>query len=368
MDALPVEELTGVPYASTKRQVDSDGIEKPVMHACGHDMHVGMCFPSVLVCNIETLLLTRLRCEACLLGAAKVLSRARRSWSGTLVVLFQPNEERGAGARAMVDAGLYDPLRVACPIPDVVLGQHVMPFRAGMVGTRRGIMAPAADGIEITVFGRGGHASQPHKTIDPLMLACHIVVRLQTIVSREVPPSDEAVLTVGCIEAGTTENIIADSATIKLTIRNNNVATREHVLRAMKRIVHAECLASNSPKPPIFTETVSAPPTINDDEVTARLESAFSTAFGEDYIKDAAGLGGSEDFSILASAIDRPYCYWTFGGSDRVKWDEAERRGTVEDDIPTNHSPFFAPEIEPTLKSGTRALITAVISYLGKNV
>lgn len=303
--------------------------------------------------------------KACLLGAAKVLGRARRSWSGTLVVLFQPNEERGAGARAMIDAGLYDPLRVACPIPDVVLGQHVMPFRAGMVGTRRGTMAASADGFQITVFGRGGHASQPHKTIDPLILACHIVVRLQTIISREVPPSHEAVLTVGSIVAGTTENIIANSATIKLTIRNNNVETRQHVLKAMKRIVRAECLASDSPEPPIFVETVSAPPTINDNEVTAQLESAFSATFGQDYIRDAAGLGGSEDFSILASAIDRPYCYWTFGGIDRAKWDDAERRGTIEDDIPTNHSPFFIPEIEPTLKSGTRALISAAMSFLG---
>lgn len=302
---------------------------------------------------------------ACLLGAAKVLSRARPCWNGTLVVLFQPNEERGAGARAMVDAGLYDPSRVACPIPDVVLGQHVMPFRAGMVGTRRGIMAAAADGIQITVFGRGGHASQPHKTIDPLVLACHIVVRLQTIISREVSPSHEAVLTVGSLEAGTTENIIADSATIKLTVRNNNVETREHVLKAIKRIVHAECLASDSPKPPIFSDTVVAPPTINDDAVTAQLESAFSATFGQDYIRNAVGLGGSEDFSVLASAIDRPYCYWTLGGIDRAKWDLAEKRGTIEDDIPTNHSPFFIPEIEPTLKSGTRAFIAAVISFLG---
>jgi len=282
-------------------------------------------------------------------------------------VLFQPSEERGVGAREMVEAGLYDPARIACPIPDVVLGQHVMPFRAGMVGTRKGAMADSADGFAITVFGRGGHASQPHTTIDPVVLASHIVVRLQTIVSREAPPSHNVVLTVGAIEAGMTENIIADYAVIKMTIRSNNAETREKVIKAMKRIVRAECVASDSPKEPIIQETTMVPSTINDEEVTARLELAFSETFGADYIKDAPGLGGSEDFDNLATAIDKPYCFWTFGGSERVKWDEAEKKGTIQEDIPTNHSPYFAPEVEPTLRSGVRALISASLAFLGSS-
>lgn len=300
-----------------------------------------------------------------MLGAAKILSRSTTPWSGTLVVLFQPSEERAFGAKAMVDAGLYDPDKIACPVPDVVLGQHVMPFRAGMVGTCQGVMAASADGFNVTVYGRGGHASQPHTTIDPVVLASHIVVRLQTIVSREAPPSHNVVLTVGSIDAGLTENIIADYATIKLTIRSNYVETREKVINAMKRIVRAECAASDSPKEPVFQETTVVPFTVNDEGVTTQLESAFSAAFGTDYIKDAPGLGGSEDFANLAIPINKPYCYWTLGGIDRAKWDEAERKGTIQEDIPTNHSPFFAPEVEPTLSGGVRALVAASMSFLG---
>ena len=179
-DALPVEELTGLEYASKVREVDvEDGIEKPVMHACGHDMHV-----------------------AIQLAVAETLHKAQKEWKGTLVVLFQPNEERGGGATAMIADGLYDPAKHACPIPDVVLGQHVMPYPTGTVGSRAGPFASAADSFRLTVYGRGGHASQPHRTVDPVVMAAHIIVRLQTLVSREVDPAEAAVITVGSVQAG----------------------------------------------------------------------------------------------------------------------------------------------------------------------
>jgi amidohydrolase len=164
-DALPIEERTGLPYASKKRMADADGVDKPVMHACGHDMHI-----------------------SCMLGAAEALVSARETWSGTLVLVFQPAEERGTGAQAMVDDGLYDPERHAIPVPDVVLGAHVMPHRAGVIGTRRGLLMSAADSMRVTLHGRGGHASMPHRLVDPVVMAASTVMRLQTIVSREVDP------------------------------------------------------------------------------------------------------------------------------------------------------------------------------------
>lgn len=164
-DALPIQERTGLPYASKKRMADADGIEKPVMHACGHDMHI-----------------------SCMLGAAEALVAARESWGGTLVLAFQPAEERGTGAQAMIDDGLYDPKGHNVPIPDIVLGAHVMPHRAGVIGTRRGLIMSAADSMRVTLHGRGGHASMPHRLVDPVVMAASTVMKLQTIVSREVDP------------------------------------------------------------------------------------------------------------------------------------------------------------------------------------
>jgi amidohydrolase len=164
-DALPIEERTGLAYASKKRMRDADGVDKPVMHACGHDMHI-----------------------SCLLGAAEALVSAREEWAGTLVLIFQPAEERGTGAQAMVDDGLYDPERHGVPVPDIVLGAHVMPHRAGVIGTRRGLLMSAADSMRVTLHGRGGHASMPHRLVDPVVMAASTVMRLQTIVSREVDP------------------------------------------------------------------------------------------------------------------------------------------------------------------------------------
>lgn len=220
MDALFVKEETGLEYAShAKMTDDADGSEKSVMHACGHDMHI-----------------------TCLLAAADWLARkeVREKWGGTLVVVFQPNEERGEGAKAMVDGGLYEKV----PVPDVVFGQHVMPLKTGKVAVKNGTTVAAADSFKITLFGRGGHGSMPHLCIDPVVLAANVIVRLQGVVAREVDPQEPAVLTVGSVQAGQTENVIADQAVLKVDIRSQDGATRERVLKAMRRIVEKVCALS----------------------------------------------------------------------------------------------------------------------------
>ncbi|KAJ6179239.1 hypothetical protein N7519_009700 [Penicillium mononematosum] len=287
MDALPVKELTGLPYASSVTMADADGIEKPVMHACGHDMHI-----------------------TCLLAAAEVLARAQNAWSGTLIVLFQPNEERGGGAQAMVDDGLYSII----PMPDYVFGQHVMRMRAGRVGSRPGTIMAAADSLKITLYGRGGHGSQPHQTVDPVLLAAHVVVRLQGIVSREVDANDLAVVTVGSLQAGQTENIIADRAEIGIDFRTVKLETREKIISAIRRIVEAECVASGSPKPPLFTPTRRFPPTDNDKHLTSQLAASFADHF-EDFDVDTPRTNVSEDFSTLGTSQGLPCSFWFIGGN-----------------------------------------------------
>ncbi|KAG9240494.1 hypothetical protein BJ878DRAFT_430164 [Calycina marina] len=347
-DALPVKELTGLEYASEVREVDlEDGNEKPVMHACGHDMHI-----------------------TCMLAAATTLYAAKEQWSGTLVILFQPNAERGAGAKAMIADGLYDEKRHACPVPDIVLGQHVMPLPTGTVGTRVGSFCSASDFFRVTVYGRGGHASLPHAAIDPVVMAAHIVVRLQTIVSREVDPRDSALVTVGSIQAGETENIIASEATIKINVRTVKPETRTKVLAALKRIVKAECDASGASQEPLWESTSSFPFTINDEETTNKVAEAFTKHFGESHDAAAPTAEASEDFSILATEATNksggkgvPYCYWSFGGVDPKIYKDLKNAGKM-DQLPVNHSAYFAPVIQPTMSTGIDALVTGALAFL----
>lgn len=338
MDALPVEEKTGLEYASEVVMRDvADGMSKKVMHACGHDMHV-----------------------TCLLAATERLVRMKDRWKGTLVVLFQPNEERGGGAQAMVDGGLYD--RV--PVPDVVLGQHVVPRRTGTLSSKVGLVMAGSDNLRIRLYGRGGHASMPHKTIDPVVMAASVVVRLQTIVSREVDPSDMAVVTVGSLQAGQTENIIADFADIKVNVRSISTETRDKILAAIRRIVKAESDASGAAREPEIAQTSRFPVSINDETVTKRLAASFGEHFGPDFDPAAPRMNFSEDFSILGTCRDRPCSFWFFGGTDANLWDDATRRGSVDQDIHINHSPFFAPVIQPTMQRGVDALTLAALTFL----
>jgi amidohydrolase len=336
MDALPVREATGLPYASEVTATDAEGNEVPVMHACGHDMHV-----------------------ACLAGAAQLLADGLQHWSGTLIALFQPAEEVGDGARGMVEAGLAGLI----PDPQVALGQHVLPFRAGRVGTHAGPALSAADSMRITVHGRGAHGSMPQAAVDPVVLAAMIVVRLQTVVAREVPPGETAVLTVGSILAGTKSNVIPDRATLQLNVRTFDDTTRGTILDAIRRIVTAECQASGSPKEPEFELFDRFPLTDNDAATTDRVAAAFGDFFG-DRSAPSGQQSASEDFSDLPTALGAPYTYWFIGGIDAEVYAAAERAGRIAQDIPVNHSAAFAPVMQPTLDTGTQALVVGALAWL----
>ncbi|GAA4895014.1 M20 family metallopeptidase [Tessaracoccus lubricantis] len=328
IDALPVQEATGLPYASTKTMADREGTIVPVMHACGHDVHV-----------------------TAGIGAARVLAEARDRWAGTYVALFQPGEETAEGARAMVDGGLVGQV----PAPDVVLGQHVLTRpAAGQVGTRQGAMLSTGASIRVTVHGKGSHGAMPHLGIDPVVLAASIVLRLQGIVAREVDPFTMAVVTVGSLQAGTKSNIIPDHAVLLINIRAYDDDVRDHLLAAIERIVRAECEASGSPREPEFGPYDQYPLTDNDPEVTSRVHEAFVAHFGADRVADLDPVPASEDFSVLPTAFGVPYTYWGIGGF------------LPDQPVFPNHNPGFAPAMQPTLTTGSEAAVVAALSWLGK--
>jgi amidohydrolase len=336
MDALPVREATGLPYASEVTATDAAGNQAPVMHACGHDVHV-----------------------TCLAGAAQLLADGAQHWNGTLIALFQPAEEVGDGARGMVE----DELAELIPTPQVALGQHVMPLPAGMVGTRAGAALSAADSMRITVHGRGAHGSMPQAAVDPVVLAAMIVVRLQTVVAREIAPGETAVLTVGSILAGTKSNVIPDHAVLQLNVRTFSDATRTTILEAIERIVTAECQASGCPREPEFELFDRFPLTDNDAATTDRVAAAFEDVFG-DRFAPVGQQSASEDFSDIPTALGVPYTYWFIGGIDPDTYDAAAKAGRVAQDIPVNHSARFAPVLQPTLDTGTSALVAAAMAWL----
>jgi amidohydrolase len=337
-DGLPVEERTGLAYASTARGVDPAGSDVPVMHACGHDMHV-----------------------SAMIGALEQLVATKSEWHGTVVAVFQPAEEYGAGAQAMIADGVLERF----PKPDVVLGQHVTPLPAGTIGVRSGTQMAASDGLRVVLHGRGGHGSRPHSTIDPVVMAAATVMRLQTIVSREVDPRDVAVVTVGSIHAGLKNNIIPAEAVLELSLRYPDDAARERVMQKVERIVRAEAAASGAEVEPVISVDHSLPPTINDVDATDRLRAAFARHFGEDAVVDPGMFTGSEDVSWFARESGAPLVYWFWGGVDPHAYAEAHRRGTIERDIPTNHSPFFAPVLQPTLDNGVQNIVVAAREFLG---
>lgn len=262
----------------------------------------------------------------------------------------------------MVDDGLYTKV----PLPDYVFGQHVMRMRAGTVGSRVGTIMAAADSLKATLYGRGGHGSMPHQTVDPVILAANVVLRLQGIVSREIDPSDLAVLTVGSLQAGQTENIIAESAEIGIDFRSVKVETRDKILSSIHRIVEGECLASGSPKQPVIRPTRRFPPTDNDKDVTEKLSLSFKTHFKDTFDGNTPRTNVSEDFSTLGTSQGRPCSFWFIGGIDHALWDAAERNGRLLEDIPGNHSALFAPAIQPTMRAGVDALCLAALTFLQK--
>lgn len=330
-DALPVAEQTGLEYSS---QIDG------AMHACGHDMHV-----------------------ATLLGAVEVLATNKDSWSGTSIGLFQPAEETAQGAQAMLDDGLVDKI----PTPEVALSQHVMPTEAGTIGTSAGPILSAGDSLKIIVYGRGAHGSMPHNAVDPVVLASSIVMRLQTIVSRETKPGEFAVVTVGALNAGSKSNIIADRAELLLNLRTYNPELRQRIMAAIERIVRAECEASGSPQEPEFEYYDQFPLTHNDPTVNEKVTEAFTQFFGSEAVYETKPYTASEDFSRIPDAFDIPYAYWFIGSVAPEKYRRALEQGTLSEDIPANHSPFFAPEIDPTLEIGVQTQVVAALAYLAQD-
>jgi len=335
MDALPVTETTGLSYASTKIARDEEGVEVGVSHVCGHDLHVTW-----------------------LMGAAGIFAKNKGSWKGTLMLVFQPGEEVGRGAQSMIDDGLMNRF----PKPDIILGQHVMVGEAGTVGYRSGAILSAGNSIKVKIFGRGAHGSYPQTSIDPVIMAASTAMRLQTIISREVAPTENAVLTIGALQAGTKENIIPEDATLKLNIRTFNDGVKDHILSAVKRICCAECAASNAPKDPEFTELDSYPLTENDAAATAKVAESFHAQFGN---KAHATMpaSASEDFSVFGRNWGVPYLFWFVGCTDPKTYRDAVKNNQINS-IPSNHSPKFAPVIHPTLKTGLQAMVTAAAVWL----
>ncbi|WP_010147038.1 amidohydrolase [Serinicoccus profundi] len=328
-DALPVEEDTGLEYASTARGTMPDGTDVPVMHACGHDMHV-----------------------TAAIGAATLLAGDREAWSGTVVFLFQPGEETAQGAVSMLDDGLWE----RAERPEVIYGQHVWPGITGTIDVTPGPAMTFSDAWRVTVRGRGGHGSQPESTIDPVVLAAHMIVRIQSLKSREVPAQKAAVITIATIHAGLKENIIPATAEFTVNMRNLDADVREHLLGALRRVILAEAMASDAPEP-VIEEIYTFPLLVNDEEETARVIEVLRGAIGEEQVNEIPAVMGSEDFGALPDAIGVPGVYWFFGGLTR---EEVEG----EEPTVTNHSPHFGPQLEPTLGIGVSAAYAVLTSRL----
>jgi len=335
LDALPVEEKTGLPYASKATTTNAAGETVPVMHACGHDVHM-----------------------TAWVGAATTLANDRKRWSGTLMMVGQPAEEVGGGAAAMLADGLF----TRFPKPDVALAIHdndSMP--AGTVGMKAGPLLASADSVDIVVYGKGGHGARPHKTIDPIVVAAKIVVSLQTLVSRENDPFDPAVVTVGSIHGGTKHNIIPDDVRLQLTVRAYKPEVRDRLLRGIERIAKAECEAANAPKPPDVKVVDSTPVTVNDAALAARVEAALRKNLGGARVLVAIPIMGAEDFSLYAEPGVPILMMWV-GAVNPETFERARRDGTI---LPGLHSSLFAPDPQPTIMTGVEALVTAAREVLG---
>jgi amidohydrolase len=336
MDALPVKEETGLPYASAQTVVYQN-VSTPVMHACGHDMHVTW-----------------------LIGATTLFAQSRDAWHGTLIALFQPGEETSKGAQAMIDDGLF----TRFPKPEVVLGQHLSPALAGEVHWGEGAITSMADSLQVRLFGRGAHGSMPEASIDPVVMAAYTVIRLQSIVSREVAAADEVVVTIGALQAGTKENVIPDEAIIKLNVRTFDPKVRTRVLAAITRIVNAEAQASGAPKPPEFTPLDRYGSVVNDPDATKRVVGAFNKQFPSERVIESGSVTASEDFGCFGAEWHAPAVFWFVGGTDPALYAKALAAGRP-DDIPVNHNAHFAPVLDPTIRTGVETLVAATLAWLG---
>lgn len=334
LDALPVEEMTGLPYASKVRAKDDAGRDVPVMHACGHDLHM-----------------------ASLVGTAAIMARGKDSWHGTLVLIGQPAEETIGGAKGMLEAGLFKRF----PKPDVAVALHVgNELPAGKVGITPGVFDTNSDSLRITIYGKGGHGASPHATIDPVVIAARTILALQTIASREVKPGEMVVVTVGYIHAGNKNNIIPDQAELGLTVRTYKSAVRKQVLSAIARITKAEALAGGAQREPTIENYEATDAVYNDPALAQRLRGPLASALGMENVVDLEPHTASEDFSyFIEQGI--PAFYFTLGGADPQKYAEAKAEGAT---LPSNHSSLFAPDVDPALHTAITAEVAVMCNLL----
>jgi len=334
LDALPVEEKTELPYASKVRTKDNAGRDVPVMHACGHDLHM-----------------------AAILGTAQIMARSKNTWHGTLMLIGQPAEETITGADAMVRDGLF----TRFPKPDVAVALHVgNELPAGMASIAPGIYNTNADSLRITIYGKGGHGAMPQTTVDPIVIAARTILTLQTIVSREIKPGEMGVVTVGYIQAGTKNNIIPDQAEMGLTVRTYKQDVRKQILAAISRITKEESEAAAAPKKPLIEHYEGTDAVYNNPALAQRLRVPLEAALGKDKVVIAEPIAPSEDFSYF-TAQGVPGFYFSLGGADPQKFAEAEATGTA---LPSNHSPFFAPDVDPALHAGIEAEVAVLRNLL----
>ena len=338
LDALPVVENTGLVYASKVRTKDKEGNDVGVMHACGHDVHI-----------------------TCIIGVAHYLMANKDHWSGTLMLIGQPAEERGRGAEIMLEAGLFTKF----PKPDYGLALHVdSTLPTGKIGYRGGYLLANVDTVDITLKGRGGHGAYPHTTIDPIVMAAKFILDLQTLVSRESNPTDPAVVTVGAIHGGTKHNIIGDTCHLQLTVRSYKPEVRKKLLDGIKRKANAVALGTGAPEPIVEISNESTPALANDEKLVARLVPVWQKSFGAENVMSSEPSMGGEDFSRYGRTAERvPICMFRLGAVAPATFAESQRTGAA---LPSLHSNKFAPVPEPTIKTGITAMTAAALELLGK--
>jgi len=334
LDGLPVEEETGLPYASKVRAKDDSGRDVGVMHACGHDVHMAAMF-----------------------GTAAILAHNKNTWHGTLILIGQPAEETISGAKRMIDDGLM----TRFPKPDIALALHVgNQLPAGQVGVGPGYRFSNADSLRITIYGKGGHGSMPNTTIDPIVIAARTITTLQTIVSREVKPGEVAVVTVGYIQAGTKNNIIPDQAEMGITVRSYKPEVRKQLLAAIDRITKAEAIAAGATREPRIEHYEATDAVYNDPALAQRMQGVLESALGKDNVVVEDPGMASEDFSLF-TAQGVPSFYFGLGGAEPAKYAEAKAAGV---NLLSNHSPLFAPDVEPALRTGITAEVAVLRNLL----
>jgi amidohydrolase len=334
LDALPVEEKTGLPYASKVHAKDASGVDVPVMHACGHDLHM-----------------------ATLYGTAAIMAHSKGTWHGTLMLIGQPAEETITGAKAMLDDGLL----TRFPRPDAGVALHVSNgLPAGEVGAPSGYFTASADSLRVTIFGKGAHGAAPEDSIDPVVIAARTVVALQTIVSREVTPGQPAVVTVGYIHAGTKNNIIPDHAELGLTVRTYSPAVRKQVLAAIARIVKGEAEAAGAQRPPTIDHYEATDALYDEPVLAKRLTPVLAAALGKENVKPIQPVMASEDYSYFVEA-GIPSFFYSLGGADPQKFAESKASGIP---LPSNHSPLFAPDAPPALRTAIASEVAVLRNLL----